>query len=162
MKNQMKNQVESATGLLTVLSIFIVLFIMLITSISFIPLVYAGSAVKLFDTQGVPQGLKIDGGRIGLGSCGNTIKTWWDSTTTDGTMHEIVIPENVECRAVLIQVVSTNTDDFDSSVGFHYSSTGGEDFVKITGGIILSVRKESGSLGFIRAAAGYRVAILVL
>ena len=138
--------------------------LVLLLLLCFIQLCFGASAVKVFDTDGRPQGLKIEDGRIGLGSSGETVKTWWDPKATDGLMNEILIPEGTECRVVFLQVISSSNSDFDNNLGFHYSTTGGqgEDFAKFVGGVVISVRKESGSLGFIRAATGSRVAILVL
>ena len=99
-----------------------------------------------------------------IAASGSAITTWWDATTTDGNMNEVLLPSGTECKAVLLQVVSSTTTVYDP-IAFHYSSTGTADtgwILAPESGIIINVGKVSGSLGFVRAASGYKVAILVL
>jgi len=99
-----------------------------------------------------------------IAASGSAIKTWWDSTTTDGDMHEVLLPSGTECKAVLLQVVNSTATNYDP-ISFHYSSTGGaaaDWVVAPESGIIINIGKTTGSLGFVRAATGYKVAILVL
>ena len=95
---------------------------------------------------------------------GSALKTWWDDTATDGTFNEVLLPTGTECKSVLIQVVSASTTNYEP-IAFHYSSTGTSDTGWVVApecGIIINVGKTSGSLGFVRADSGYKVAILVL
>ena len=80
-----------------------------------------------------------------IASSGSATVTWWDSTTTDGDFHSVSLPTGVEAKAVLIQVVSATTTDYNNDIGFHYSSTGtsSADFSKHVGGVIIAIGIKS-------------------
>ena len=111
---------------------------------------------------GNPRSVPVD--RNGnIAASGSEQRTWWDPTTTDGAMHEILIPEGAECKTVYIQVVSSSPTEY-KIIPFHHSSTGSEltEWTEHLEGLVMSIWKSSGSLGFVRAEAGYRVAIKAL
>ncbi len=98
-----------------------------------------------------------------IAASGDVMVTFWDDDTTDGSFNEIELPSGVQCKSVLIQVVSSTDTNFDVDTGFHYSTTGNatKDWTTHTG-IVIDVGKTHGSLGYVRAAAGAKVAVLVL
>jgi len=123
-----------------------------------IPFLFAGvSFAKTLKIMPVDHNGKV-------AASGSEAKSWWDDDDTDGTFNEIELPAGTECKSVLIQVISSVATTYTNDIGFHFSSTGSatQDWTTHVGGLIIDVGKDSGSLGYVRAAAGNKVAILVL
>ena len=145
----MKNSKSTLLSILFLSLAFIPIFV-----IYHIPVVFAGNLLKA-----MPEDLN---GRAA--ASGSEVSTFWMATDTDGTFHAITLPTGTECKAVLIQVISSSSTTFDTDVTFHYSSTGNEStgWTVHNGGHVIGVGKKSGSLGYVRATAGYKVAVEVL
>ncbi len=87
--------------------------------------------------------------------------------TVEDTWHEVILPEGVKCKAVLIQVQNATVTDFNTDtdcVGFLYSSQdGGPGFLyQAIGRGIARAAEGPDSLGFIKAVAGKRIVVSVI
>lgn len=81
---------------------------------------------------------------------------------TDGTFQEIILPTGSNCTLVYIQVRKVTPVTFDPQedcLPFEFSHDGVEDGILCPPeGCSISIKKVAGeSLGFIKAAAGYKV-----
>ena len=88
---------------------------------------------------------------------------------TTGYWQKVVLPTDIVAKSVLIQVHNGSTSDFSSFSAnpptFHYSTTGssGHDFIQCVGNVSVDIFSgESLTLGFVRAATGYYVVVMVL
>lgn len=87
---------------------------------------------------------------------------------TDTTIgwDEVILPDGVECKGAVIQVLSgdVNTDIAEGSIPFAYSTTPGGAAYQIVDSVFSpGVAKASGSLGYIyTGVAGRKIAITVL
>ncbi len=96
-------------------------------------------------------------------AAGSIATTYWDDDATDGNFNLIELQTGSECKSVIIQVVSATTTVY-GTVAFHYSSTGtaAKDWITCSGSLEIDIGKVTGNLGYVRAVAGYKVAVIVL
>ena len=88
---------------------------------------------------------------------------------TTGAWQEIILPQDIVAKSVLVQIHNGVASDFTSFAAnpptFHYSTTGssGQDFIQCVGSFSIDIFDGSSpSIGFVRAAAGYYVVVTVL
>ena len=88
---------------------------------------------------------------------------------TTGAWQEVVLPQDIVAKSVLVQVHNGVASDFTSFVAnpptFHYSTTGSssQDFIQCVGSFTIDIFDgASPSIGFIRAATSNYVVVTVL
>ena len=111
-------------------------------------------------------GSSISGGTsIDPRSTGSELDSFWATADTTGAWDIVELPAGVDARAVLIQVHDGDADNFASNLnpaGFkHSSNSDGAGWTNHTE-LVVSIRKTSGNLGYVRAAAGQKIAVKVL
>ncbi len=153
-----------------------VLFLILMFFVLSVSTVYA-QAVTIMSKDGTPQGVDMVDGQIKPYSVGQYTKVYWNDHNSDGTpddtdgnWQKVVLPSGEKCKTVLIQVTSGSTTVYDPSTanaGFLYShESGGNHVVVDIIGIVISIGKQvsdgSTVLGWVKAATGQKLAIMLL
>lgn len=108
-------------------------------------------------------------------AAGTETKVFYNDSDGDGTANdttglwqEVFLPTGAECKSVLIQVHSGTDTDYegDTLVGFLFSHETAGDFIIVpAAGFVRSIgviAAGSTSLGFVKAAAGAKIAVVIL
>lgn len=96
----------------------------------------------------------------------NTV--YYMDDATDGSPQEVTITTTQECKSVLIQV-HPGAGGYGAGVAFNYATSDGGDYIEVPAtGLVRSIGIQgqdsatSNSLGWVTAAAGNKIAVLIM
>lgn len=122
------------------------------------------------EQQKIMKSLPSDGWNRAVASGSDTDSFWLDpagdlSFVASGGWDEVVLPEGVECKIALIQV-HTGTTDFTQAdspdMFYHSSNSDGTGWTWHVGAFTMSIGKAEGSIGYVMAQPGKKIAVKVL